>query len=751
MARKRRGKGSDLGSRILDALNHQKKPISISRLASLLDTPDGDETFRATVARLRADGLVYAARGHHYASAQGKAAREGCLSVHERGFGFVALDGGGDDVYIAARRMSDALDGDRVLITMSRNRSRPGLTNGEVLGVIERSERPVVGTIHRGSSVDWIHPDDSSLPDIQLAGPLPREATEGLTIVGRLAPVTLTDSTPVVQFERVLGSPNDPDTAMRAIIEKHGLRDSFPAATMRDTERIQRDIPAEEIANRRDLRSWEIVTIDPADAADLDDALSLTRDESGRAVVGIHIADVSHYVATENAIDDEAVARGTSVYLPGHTIHMLPNELSAGMCSLLPDVDRLAVSVFVTLDETGSPTAVDIARTVIRSRAKLSYEQVEAVLTVDDDSGNPATKFAGLLRALAEVAHGLTASRIRDGALDFDVPVVKVEIGEDGHVSAIRRRDRLTSHRLVEECMLLANRSVAHRLAEQGYDLLYRIHDAPDPAKLEEVVAMAAALGHVVTSDEARISVEEIQALLKRIAGEPIAPVVETHLLRAMAKAVYSPENIGHYALAMDDYAHFTSPIRRYPDLVVHRQVKRMLAGKPSQYDRETLGELGRSTSAAERTAEQAERDAIEVRQAEFMSDHVGDEFAGTISGVTRSGLFVVLSDSLAEGFIPADTLPDDDYRFDGAKISLTGRRTRASYHMGDPVTVLVARADIAQGRIDFDLIDAPHSGRKRRGGQETARDGRDRSRRKGKRSSSRRGKRHGNVRKRRR
>lgn len=718
MPRSSPAKSKELHRRILDVLNRQKYAVSLPRLSALLDTAENDDQFRAAVLRLRQDGLIYAERGYRYAIAPARTTKRGTISIHERGFGFVTPDEGGEDIFIPESRIGDAISGDRVLVTSSPRWGRPGLHSGAVLGVIERPERTMVGTLRLTIGPATIHPDDPAVPDMVLHGPLPDDATDGLKVVGTMLPITLTDTTPSVQFDGVLGSPSDPETAMQSIIHRFGLHDEYPAEAIHEAKQIDAELSAEEYRKRIDLRSVEVLTIDPADAADLDDALSLTTDERGRKVVGIHIADVAHYVKKGGAIDREAVERGTSVYLPGRVLHMLPKELSAGVCSLLPDVDRFAMSVFVTFDKMANPVHTEIAQTVIRSRVKLAYEDVEAVIQGEAADGNPAAPFAETLIGLTELSQRLTHRRIEAGALDFDLPEVHVRIGEDGQVASIDKRERLLSHRLVEEFMLLANTSVAHELNARGYDLLYRVHDDPDPEKLSEVITLAAALGHPIKTSDKRPSVQQIQHLLDAVKGEPIGPVIETHLLRSMAKAVYQPENIGHFALATDEYAHFTSPIRRYPDLVVHRQTKRMIENKPTVYSRGELDDLGRLTSESEQVAEKAEREAIKIKQAEYLAGRLGEQFDGTVSGVMRTGFFVILNDLLAEGYISVANLPEDEYYHDQERMSLSGKRRRMQFHFGDPVTVQVAQVDTDEGRIDFEFVAAPNASERRTASQ---------------------------------
>jgi len=708
-----------LHRQIVDALNRQRKAITLTRLASLLDLSEGDERFLDAVRQLRREGLIYAEGGARYASVSGMSARMGKINMSERGFGFVQPDDGGEEIHIPARKTADALDGDLVLVAPVRSRGREGLHAGRVLGVVERPSRPVVGTLHRGPGFSWVHPDDPVLPDIQVFGAASfgeeERVSDGDKVVAVLEPITLASTVPSARLERVLGSPADPWTDVQGIIYQYGLHEGYPADAEREAAALPPEVTPEDVRSRRDLRDLEIITIDPPDAADIDDAISLTYDPQGRAVVGVHIADVSRYVAMNEAIDREAARRGTSVYLPGRVLHMLPRKLSEKRCSLQPGEDRLTVSVFVTLDADAQPVGAEFVHSVIRSRAKLSYEDVQAVLDGREDGENPAKPFAEMLARLAAITARMTEHRLRNGALDFDVPEIKVEVDAEGHVVALHRRERLTSHRLIEELMLLANRTVAHHLAEHHYGLLYRVHAGPDPAKLREVAPLARAAGHLITPDGRAPTVRELQALLRDVEGQPVAPILETLIIRSLPKAVYQPDNIGHFGLATEEYAHFTSPIRRYPDLVVHRQLARLLAGEPPAYSPEQLGALGRAASEAEQKAEAAEREAIRAKQVEYLAAHLGEEFEGTISGVRKFGLFVMLNDSLAEGLVSVNDLDDDLYRYDPSTLSLTGRRHRRTYRFGDPVRVQVVKVDTAARQVDFLLVDAPESARKKK------------------------------------
>ncbi|HNZ38350.1 MAG TPA: ribonuclease R [Candidatus Latescibacteria bacterium] len=705
------------GEAILAALSARAKPLSLQQLASAVHSTQDDPLFRQAVMDLRREGKIYEGRGQRYASASGLGARLGTLRLAERGYGFVAVEGRQDDLYIPAENIGNALDGDTVLVVEQSPRGRRNLSRGVVLGIAYRPERMIVGTFHKGVGFAWIRPFSAQLPDLQLvflgAEGDEKAPSEGDVITAVLEPLSLESSAPAARFGTALGKQGDPWVDVTAILHAHGIRLSFPAEAVREAQQVA-ERAAEEAGKRADLRGLETVTIDPSDAADVDDAISLSKDDAGRDVIGIHIADVSHFVSEKGAIDKEAYLRGISVYLPGKVVHMLPPQLAAGLCSLLPRQDRLAVSVLITLDENVLPVRVEILESVIRSCAKISYEEAQEALGGSARPDNPAFPHAGMLQRLADITGELARKRSRHGALDFDVPEVRVEVDAQGRVVALRRRERLDSHRVIEELMLLANSVVADHLSQKHYPLLYRVHAGPDPAKLQELGPLALSLGQVIAPNGRSPSVQDLQKLLDAIRGNPVAPVLEALIIRSLPKAVYQPDNIGHFGLAMDAYTHFTSPIRRYPDLVVHRQLKRALNGTPPCYSHEQLFTIGDHCPAAERTAETAEREAIRAKQAEYLAGRVGEEFDGTVSGVRKFGLFVVLNDSLAEGFVPVDDLPADTYAFDPTSLTLEGRRSRMTFRFGDPVSVQVVRVDVGSRRIDFLLVEAPHSHRTR-------------------------------------
>ena len=702
-----------LPRRILETLDRQRKPVSLPRLANILKCDADDAVFLETVTNLRRSGKVYAADGRSYASVTGGDTVLGALQVADCGFGFVTPDSGGPDIHISGRHMADAINGDVVLVQLMRRRGPRGLVGGKILGVAERPERPLVGTVQLGPGFAWLQPDGGRLQDIQLFGTEFISVSSGQKVAARLQDITPSSSLPMAEIERVLGNPSDPAVAIEGIIHRYNLRDAHSSAAEAEVLDLQEDISDNELDYRQDLRSWQTVTIDPANAADIDDAVSFTTHDHGGGTVGIHIADVSHFVTVGGEIDREAVSRGTSVYLPGRVLHMLPRGLSQNRCSLLPGKNRLAVSVLVHVDGNGNVRGSEIAHSIIRSDAQLNYQDVQAVLSGTADTENPASEFASLLSRLAAFTDRLTEERLRDGALDFDLPEIETILDDDGSVSELRHRERLKSHRLVEELMLLANRIVARFLGRKHVDLLYRVHASPDPEKLKSVIQLASVAGHPVNLRGKAPTARELQSLLESLENTPYVDVLQLLVIRSFPKALYQPGNIGHFGLAAREYCHFTSPIRRYPDLIVHRQLTAVLRGTTPVYTEFDLDELGRITSDAEQNAERAEREALRILQAEYLSVHVGEVFHGVVSGALRSGLFVTLFDILVEGFVRTEDLPPDSYRFDTVKLRLLGRHSGMSHGFGDHVVVQIAGVDTGTGKIDLLLIEN-RSSRKR-------------------------------------
>jgi ribonuclease R len=513
---------------------------------------------------------------------------------------------------------------------------------------------------------------------------------------------------PVGRVSDVLGMPGDPGLDVLVIIKHNGLPTEFPAEVTAAADALPDEVPEDEIEKRLDLRGTQVVTIDPVTAKDFDDALSLTEIEGGNLELGVHIADVSHYVRFADVLDDEALMRGTSVYLVDRVLPMLPEKISNHLCSLNPDVDRLAMSVLMKMSPKGKVLDYRIEDTVIRSTRRLTYEQVQGYFDGDKHLRTELAPVVGLLNRLRQLAKVLNEKRVRRGALDFDLPESRVELDEDGLPIDIRKVVRLESHRLVEEFMLLANEVVARHLKMVKAATMYRVHEDPGEEKLEELQALIGRFGYSLKTDKkGRVPPGELQRILAACEDQPEEQIINTLVLRSLARARYDVHPLGHYGLALKDYSHFTSPIRRYPDLVTHRTL-RVLSGrqKPPMRDKarykEWVDDAAIRSSERERLAEGAERDSVELKKIQFMERHLGDVLDGVITSVEVFGFFVELTRYHVSGLVHVNNLGDDYYEYLEEEFSLVGSNTGRRFAMGDRVTVRVLAVNKELRQIDF-------------------------------------------------
>ena len=633
------------------------------------------------------------------------------------GFGFVRpLDAAaGDrstDIHVTAAAALDAVSGDTVRVRVSRGRDvrRPG-PSGEIVEVIARRTTRFVGSYFAAAGSGWVQIDGTGFARAVAVGdPGAKGVREGDKVVVEMVrfPTAVRDGAGVVV--EVLGRPDDAGVDTLTVIHEFGLPGPFPEAALLDARRQAERFDAAITDGRRDLTDRVVVTIDPIDARDFDDAISLERVERGHWLLGVHIADVAHFVREGSPLDQEARTRGTSVYLPDRVIPMLPEIVSNHLASLQPDTVRYVRTCWIEFSPDGVPVHAAVESAAIRSRRRFAYEEVDLFLA---DPLTPAVEMTGevrdLLGRMRDLARILRARRMARGALELTMPEVKIDLDRDGRVSGAHVVANTESHQIIEEFMLAANEAVAESLAAAGAPFLRRIHAAPDLRKLRQLTEFVSELGFEVDTLESRF---ELQRLLDLARGKPEEHAVHYAVLRSLTRAAYGPQEEGHYALASDCYCHFTSPIRRYPDLTVHRAIDAVIAGrKPAA---EGLWQLGNDCSALERRAETAERELVKLKLLLFLSSRVGEEMAAVVTSVEPFGLFAQGIELPAEGLLPIAALPDDVYRYDRGSHTLSGRRAGSGFRLGDRLRVAVARVDLERRELEFRLIDR---GRRRSGG----------------------------------
>lgn len=699
--------------RIIEYLRTEAgRPLKAKELAKALGIEAAEYAeFRDLLRRMEDAGTLYRVQRQRYAAPERINLTPGRFQARRNGSGFVIPDAGGGDVFIPVEAVGSARDGDRVIARIERRRRGPRV-EGSIIRVLERARSTIVGTYHRsrseraGTPLGYVVPEDPRMgSDVIVSADGAADAQDGDLVVVRVSEWGEGRRSPLGEIERVLGRPGAPGVDILAIVHGHELPLEFPKAVEREAERLRdAGISDHDLEGREDFREQLVFTIDPSDAKDHDDALSIRPLEGNRFEVGIHIADVSQYVREGSPIDVEAAVRGTSVYLVDRVVPMLPHALSSELCSLRPHEDRLTFSLIIELDAAGEVGRNRLVRSVMRSRHRLSYEQAQASLDgttpIDAETDEALVQLAALARTLRE-------RRIARGSLDFDLPESKVVLDAEGQPTDIQRVERLETHRLIEDFMLLANETVAARAESARLPFVYRIHEAPDEARLEQLRDFAATFGHRLGS-AGKVRPRDVQQLLARVQGRPEEALLSTAVLRSMKQARYSAENAGHFGLAARRYTHFTSPIRRYPDLVVHRLCGRYFLNgeRPGPGLPEALEEVSRLSSERERVAVAAERDSIELKKVEFMERHLGAEFDGTISGVRAFGFTVLLEAYHVDGLVHVSSLEDDYYVYVEERYELVGESQGRRFRVGDRVRIQVAAVDRESRHIDFVLVE---------------------------------------------
>ena len=703
-----------LESRLLDFFGEEDyKPLTIGEIEDEFGFEEADEfkELVKTLVRMEGQGLVVRSRSNRYGLPERMNLLRGKFIGHAKGFGFVTPDVEGmDDVFIPPHEVNGAINGDTVLIRVLKE-SFGDRREGTVTKVVERGQTKFVGTFQANRGFGFVVLDDKKLPmDIFIAKGDTLGAVDGHKVVVEIAtwPEDLKSATGYIT--KILGHKNDPGVDILSILYKHDIPPEFPSEVISAAQQVPDEISEADLNDRRDLRHETIVTIDGADAKDLDDAVTVTKNGDGTYKLGVHIADVSYYVTQGSVLDIEAYDRATSVYLTDRVIPMIPHRLSNGICSLNPQVDRLTLSCEMIIDADGNVVSHDIFQSVIKTTERMTYKDVYKILEEQDEELIERYKpLVPMFKDMAELSAILRNKRTLRGAIDFDFKESKVIVDENGWPVDIELRERTVAEKLIEDFMLVANETVAEHFHWMNVPFLYRIHEDPKPEKLQRFFEFVTNFGILIKGTGNTIHPKALQEVLKAIEGMPEEPVISTMLLRSMQQAKYYPESIGHFGLSTDFYTHFTSPIRRYPDLIVHRLIRTYLINKDTT--KETISqwsmamdEIADHTSERERRAVDAERDTDALKKAQYMSDKIGEEFEGIVSSVTNFGMFVELPNTI-EGLVHISNMTDDYYRFDDRQMMMIGERTNRQFRIGDEVKVRVANVILEESSIDFEIV----------------------------------------------
>lgn len=694
------------------------KPLTYDELVSHFAIEDSAsfKAFEDLLSELEQDGRIVLTRNNRYGVPERMDLLRGRLQAHAKGFAFLIPDDRDHpDVYVHANDLKGAMNGDIVLIRITSKSPSGGRMEGEVVRIVKRGVLQTVGVFQSLETYGFVLPDDKRINrDIFIPKQSFGGAVDGEKVVVRIVNYPEGRAAAEGEIIEILGHKDDPGVDILSVIRKHQLPEAFPAEVMREAEQAPDSITEEEIVQqgRRDLRGLNIVTIDGADAKDLDDAVNVQRLENGNYKLGVHIADVGYYVREGSELDKEAYDRGCSVYLVDRVIPMLPHRLSNGICSLNPKVDRLTMSCEMEFNEHMKVVKHDVFTSVIRTKERMTYSDVRKI--VEDEDPELLERYSPLIedfRLMKELAMKLRAARMRRGAVDFDFEESKIIVDETGKAIDIVKRERSVAEQIIEEFMLAANETVAEHFHWLKVPFLYRIHEDPDQEKLQNFMAFAANFGYHVKGRGNSIHPRALQDLLEQIEGTKEQTVISTMMLRSMKQAKYDAESTGHFGLAAEYYSHFTSPIRRYPDLVIHRVMREVLENggalteKRHEYLASRMPDIAQQSSERERVAVEAERDTEQLKKAEYMQDKVGEEFEAMVSSVTSFGMFIEL-DNTVEGLIRLSALTDDYYHFDEAHMALIGERTSKVFRIGDEVKIRVAKVNMDDHTIDFELVD---------------------------------------------
>jgi ribonuclease R len=701
-------------------LLREGKPVAVRELVKRLRLEgEARKALKTVLRQLIADGEIVNVRGARVGLPDRMNLVVGRLSCSPSGYGFVIPEKRGDkdkDVYVSAVNMKEALQGDRVVVRVER--VSPKGPEGRIIRVLDRALTRIVGRYEQdGRFGGHVVPFDKRvLHELFIPAGEDAGAASGEMVAAEITRPPSATRNPAGRVLEVLGRLDEKGVDLKVVMAKYALPDAFPEDVEEEARRVPPSVTDADREGRTDFRPWVTITVDPETARDHDDAISLDRMGNGNWLLAVHIADVAHYVRQGSRIDEEAYLRGTSVYFPDRVVPMLPHELSSGVCSLVDGVDRLTQSVVMEVDGKGKVVRAEYHDGVIRSAARMSYQEAQGIVDGDTAARAKYPSQVDLVLRMDELAKVMRKRRYARGSLDFDLPEPKLVLDAAGEVTGVVAHPRLDSMKVIEEFMLAANETVAEKLSTSGMGALYRIHERPDPEKVEEFCDLVASLGYRMPGDLEAVRPEDFQRVLRQIEGKPEERLVSYLLLRTMKLARYHEENLGHFGLAAEMYAHFTSPIRRYPDLVVHRALRALRRGAAAEEGAtERLAEMGLHLSDRERIASEAERELTEWKKVRFMADKLGERFRGYLTGVQSFGLFVELEEIYVQGLVHVSTMNDDYYQHDERAHTLTGANTGKVYRLGDQVEVQVVKVDLEQRKIDFALTDViAHAGERR-------------------------------------
>lgn len=690
------------------------KPLTTQELEQAFGIKDSEEfkDFVKALVFMEDQGLVVRTRSNRYGLPEKMNLIKGKVIGHSKGFAFVMPEEADmDDVFIPPNELNNAMHGDIVLVRVSRKAAGDSRQEGTVIRIVERGVKEIVGTYTESKSFGFVIADDKKIAnDIFIPKSASNGAVEGHKVVVKL--VTYPEGRLSAEGEviRILGHKNDPGVDILSVIHKHGLPQEFPREVLDQANATPDEIDEKDLGDRRDLRDQVIVTIDGADAKDLDDAVTVTKLDNGNYKLGVHIADVTHYVTEGSPIDLEAQERGTSIYLVDRVIPMIPHRLSNGICSLNPKVNRLTISCEMEINNAGEVVKHEIFHSVIKTTERMTYSDVKKILVdKDEEVTSRYEALVPMFQLMEELAAVLRKKRMTRGAIDFDFKESKVIVDEEGAPKDVVLRERSVAERLIEEFMLVANETVAEHFHWMNVPFIYRVHEDPKEEKLQRFFEFITNFGYVVKGKGNEIHPRALQEVIEAVQGKPEEMVVSTVMLRSMKQAKYDEESLGHFGLSTEFYTHFTSPIRRYPDLIVHRLIRtyliqKKLDAKTQEKWSDKLPEIAEHSSNMERRAVDAERETDELKKSEYMLDKIGEEYDGIISSVTNFGMFVELPNTI-EGLVHVSYLTDDYYRYDERHYAMIGERTGKVYRIGDEITVRVINVNKDERSIDFEVV----------------------------------------------